>query len=173
VGSWGLFVAGEEKGAVLRINRFGNEEPLVAVANWPIGRIFGASFSAANQANLLGLSNNAKMEPFAVGLTHKLAHHWNYPLPAGVHLHPIEFIFSSQLLPGHAGEWWIAGPDGSIHMITGDGQIFDSFFYGAPLTGLAAARLGAQSVLLVATPEGLAAWEVQLPASRPKSTRER
>ncbi|HMC10110.1 MAG TPA: hypothetical protein VKH44_02425, partial [Pirellulaceae bacterium] len=171
IGSWGIFVAGEEKGSVLRINRFGHEEPPVKVGNWPIGRMFGAAFSGAAQATLLGLSNNAKLEPFAVGLTDKLAERWNYPLPLGVHQQPIEPIKSSQILAGHAGEWWIAGPDGSVHVITANGQLFDSFFYGAPLTGLAAARIGEQSVLLVATGDGLAAWEVRLP-SKSKSARE-
>jgi len=164
-------VAGEEKGSVLRINRFGHEEPPVKVGNWPIGRMFGAVFSASAQATLLGLSNNARLEPFAVGLTDKLVERWNYPLPLGVHQQPIEPIQSSQMLPGHTGEWWIAGPDGSIHTITADGQLFDSFFYGAPLAGLAAARIGEQSVLLVATGEGLTAWEVQLPL-KSKSARE-
>ena len=171
IGSWGIFVAGEEKGSVLRINRFGHEEPPVKVGNWPIGRMFGAAFSGAAQATLLGLSNNAKLEPFAVGLTDKLAERWNYPLPLGVHQQPIEPIQSSQILAGHTGEWWIAGPDGSVHVITANGQLFDSFFYGAPLTGLAAARIGEQSVLLVATGDGLAAWEVRLP-SKSKSARE-
>lgn len=171
LGSLSIIVAGEDTGAVVRLNRFGHEEPPVKVGNWPIGRIFAASFASRDQAILLGLSSNAKAEPYAVGLSEKLEERWNYPLPPGVHQQPIEPIHASQILPGHRGEWWIAGPDGSIHVITADGQLFDSFYYGAPLTGLAAARIGQQPVLLVATPEGLSAWEIQGPA-KSKSARE-
>src|SRR5207244_12093347 len=118
-----------------------------------------------------GWSSNAKAEAFAIGLNEKLRERWNYPLPLGVHQQPIEPIQSSRILAGHTGEWWIAGPDGSIHVITADGQLFDSFHYGAPLTGLAAAQIGEQAVLLVATAEGLSAWEIQRPG-KAKSARE-
>jgi hypothetical protein len=55
----------------------------------------------------------------------------------------------------------LAGPDGSIHVISEDGELFDSFYYGAALTGLAAAKLGEVNVLLVATEEGVSAWRIQ------------
>jgi hypothetical protein len=169
LGSWGLLVAGEP-GSILRVNRFGHEDPPFIVANRPILGLLGGHFSGS-QAAFLGLSNNAKRELFAVGLTDKLKESWNYPLHAGVHQRPIEPITSSQILPGHQGEWWLAGPDGSIHAITEDGQLFDSFYYGASLSGIAAGKLGEQAVLLVATDNGLAAWEV-LPTAAPKRSRE-
>ena len=68
-------------------------------------------------------------------------------------------------MPGHQGEWWLAGPDGSIHVISEDGQLFDSFYYGASLSGIAAGKLGERAVLLVATEEGLAAWEIEAPST--------
>jgi peroxiredoxin len=165
IGSLGIFVAGEESGAVVRLNRFGHEEPPVKVANRPIGRIFAAGISSSEQASLLGLSSNSKGEPIAVGLNDTLQERWNYPLPPGVHQRPIEPIHWSRVIAGHGGEWWIAGPDGSIHVITADGKLFDSFYYGAPLMGLAAAKIGERALLLVATSDGLAAWEVQSPAA--------
>ncbi len=170
VGSLNIFVAGEPNGAVVRLNRIGHEEPPVKIANWPIGRIFAAGSSAGEQSTLLGLSSNPKGEPIAIGLNAQLQERWNYPLPPGIHQRPIEPIHWSRALSGYEGEWWIAGPDGSIHVITADGQLFDSFYYGAPLTGLSAAKLGERTVLLVATAEGLSAWEIQTPA---KSKRKR
>ena len=67
------------------------------------------------------------------------------------------------MLSGHDGEWWLAGPDGSIHLITADGKLFDSFFYGQALSGIAAGKLGDAAVLLVAAEDGLTAWEVTAP----------
>jgi hypothetical protein len=169
LGSSSLLVAGE-LGSILRVNRFGHEDPPLAVANWPILRLFSGRFSGG-QAAYLGLSNNAKRELFVVGLTDKLKESWNYPLPAGVHQRPIEPVASSQILLGHEGEWWLSGPDGSVHTITEDGQLFDSFYYGSTINGLAAGKLGERAVLLVATDSGLTAWEV-LPAPASKRARE-
>jgi AhpC/TSA family len=160
LGSWGLLVAGES-GSVLRVNRFGNEEPAVTIGKWPIGRLFGGRFDGGEQAAILALSSNDKGQPFAVGLSEKLKEQWNYPLPAGMHQRPIEPVTSSRMLPGHKGEWWLAGPDGSIHLITADGRLFDSFHYGVPLTGIAAGKLGQRAVLFIATDQGLEAWKVQ------------
>jgi hypothetical protein len=159
-GSWGIFATGEQ-GTVLRINRFGNEESPQAVGQWPIGRLVAARFAGGTQAKFLGLSGNEQGEPFAVGITGELKEAWNYPLPKGAHQRPIDTVTSSNLLPGRQGEWWLAGPDGSIHVISEDGELHDSFYYGATLTGLAAAKLGDKNVLLVATEEGVAAWEFQ------------
>jgi hypothetical protein len=165
VGSWGILVTGES-GAILRVNRFGREEPPVMVGQWPILKLVGARFNAATQAPLIALSNDPQGNLFAVGLTDKLKESWNYPLPTGMHQKPIEPIASSHILPGRAGEWWLAGPDGSIHVITEDGEFHDSFHYGAPLTGIAATMLDEQPVLLVAMESGVEAFKVSLPEAR-------
>jgi hypothetical protein len=163
-----LLVTGES-GAVLPLNRYGNDDPPVAVPNWSIGRLIAGSFPGQSQAGLLALAADAKGQPFAVGLTDKLKELWNYPLPAGVHQRPIEAVTQSHVLPGHDGEWWIAGPDGSIHLITADGKRFDSFFYGAALSGIAAGRLDGKPTLLIASDSGLAAFEVQVAEALPRS----
>lgn len=159
IGSWAIFVTGES-GSVLRVNRFGQDESPVTVGKWPILRLIGSRFADAKKASLVGLSNNEKGDLFAIGLTDQLKECWNYPLPPGIHQRPIEAVTSSHLLPGRQGEWWVAGPDGSIHVISEDGDFYDSFFYGAVLNGIAATRLDRRSVLLVATDAGLSAWEV-------------
>lgn len=160
VGSWAAFAAGEQ-GTVLRVNRFGLEEPPKTIGQWPIFRLAAARFQGGTQAMLLGLSNNPQGQPAAIGITWKLTEAWNYPLPAGAHQRPIEPVTSGNLLPGRKGEWWLAGPDGSIHVVSEDGQLHDSFNYGAALTGLAAVRIEEQPVLLVATDEGVTAWKVE------------
>lgn len=169
VGSRAILATGDEKGAVARINRFGNEEPPISVSNWPILRIFGGQLSTRGGATLCGLSMNAKNEPFAVGLTNELTEKWNYPLPLGVHQVPIEPVTSSEIFSGHSGEWWIAGPDGSVHLITADGRLFDAFFTGAPLTGIAAAKTAESSVLLLSNQQGVSAWKVELPPTARRS----
>ncbi len=166
-----ILIAGAEGSGITRVDAAGHEQPPIKVGNWPVGRILAARPSADKLNSLLALSQNAKLEPFAVGLTDQLQELWNYPLPPGVHLLPIEPIASSRALDPQNGEWWIGGPDGSIHVITADGRFFDSFYFGAPLTGLSAARLAKGAVLLVSAAGGLSAWQVSLP-STPKKSRE-
>jgi hypothetical protein len=160
IGSWALYLAGDE-GTVVRVSRFGREEPPVKIGDWPVLKLTPARFAGAKQAEFLALSNDAKGELFAVGVTGKLKEAWNYPLPAGVHQKPIEPVTSSNLLPGRQGEWWLAGPDGSVHVITEDGEFHDAFHTGAALTGLAATNLGGKPVLLIATDGGVTAWEIE------------
>ena len=104
-------------------------------------KLTSAQFSGAKQSQFLAISNNPQGEMFAVGITGQLKEAWNYPLPSGVHQKPIEPVTSSNLLPGRQGEWWLAGPDGSVHVISEDGEFHDSFHTGAALTGLAATKL--------------------------------
>jgi hypothetical protein len=171
LGSRMIYASGDEKGAVARINRFGNAEPAVSVPNWSIARIFCGSFSMQQQANFVAIAANVKNEPYVIGLTDDLMEKWSYPLPLGVHQNPIEPVSASKVLPGYQGEWWIAGPDGSVHLITSDGQLFDSFFTGMPLTGIAATKIGEKAVLLLSSGDRVTAWEVVV-ADSPKRSRD-
>ncbi|MDX1947805.1 MAG: hypothetical protein SFU86_20575 [Pirellulaceae bacterium] len=164
-GSWAIYLAGD-RGTILRVNRFGGEEPEITVKDRPIFLLAGARFAGATQAAFLGLANNERGERFAIGLSDRMTERWSYPLPPGVHQKPIEAISSSHVLAGHAGEWWLAGPDGSIHVITEDGEFLDTFFTGTALTGLAATKFGNQSVLLIASDDGVRAWSLQLPTGK-------
>ena len=155
-----LLVTGED-GTVLAVNRFGNEEPRKAVGKRPIARIAAARFAAATQAAFLGISGDLSGKVFAVGIDAKLREQWSYPLPPGIHQVPIEPITSGSLLDGPAGQWILAAPDGSIHVVSEDGAFTDAWRYGEALTGIAAVRLGSQNVLIVATQGRVTAWSIK------------
>lgn len=159
VGSWQILLTGEA-GSVLPLNRFGREEPLKTVANWPLARLAVASFPTPTQSSFVGISNDASGNLVAVGLTSQLRECWNYQLPAGAHQQPIEPIASSNILEGHQGEWWFAGADGSIHLVTEDGKLHDSFARGSILTGLAVGQQNDTGVLYISTSTGVAAVQV-------------
>jgi hypothetical protein len=160
VGSWSILLTGDI-GTVLRVNKFGNADRPIKVSGWPIMRLAAASFPNASQAEYLAISSDSQGQIVAVGLNRDLAESWNYPLPGGAHQKPIEPIASGSLLPDRAGEWLLAAPDGSIHILSDDGEFHDVFQYGAALNGIAAARFGDKPFILVATDEGLTAWEVE------------
>ena len=155
-----LLITGDD-GTILAINRFGNEQPRKTVGKWPVARLGAARFAGATQAAFIGMSGDLHGGVFAVGFDASFREHWNYPLPPGIHQVPIEAITSSSLLPARAGEWIFAAPDGSIHVVSEDGEFTDTWNVGAALTGIAAGRLGSRRALIVATQQGVTAWAVE------------
>jgi len=86
---------------------------------------------------------------------------WRYVLPPGTFPMPVERIVPGKLTPGAAGQWLLPGPDGSIHVIAADGKPLDKFNYGAALSGLATVQSQGKTLLVVASPGGLEAFEVR------------
>jgi hypothetical protein len=155
-----LLLTGED-GTVLGVNRFGNEEPRKTVGKRPIARIAAARFAGATQAAFLGMSGDLQGNLFAVGIDRQLREQWSFPLPPGIHQVPIEPIGSGTLLPQQAGQWVFAAPDGSLHVVSEDGAFTDAWNYGAALTGLAAANLRGEQVLIVAAPGRVTGWSIK------------
>jgi hypothetical protein len=86
---------------------------------------------------------------------------WSYRLPPGAYANQIQFAAPCRLFAGDGGQWLLAGPDGSIHVISDDGDTFDYFQYGQRLTGLAAYRSNDQGLFAVATEQGVYGWTVK------------
>ena len=82
---------------------------------------------------------------------------WQYELPSGVPANgALEFVSFGNLV-GDTGQWVIAGPDGSIHILSSDGDVIDRFNTGVALSGLAVAPFEGQSALILSSPEGVEA----------------
>ena len=159
-GDEGLLLTGDA-GTLLRVSGDGKEQPPQGVGKTPIASAFRANFRGATQARFLGIATNEKGETTAVGFDETFKSWWEYPLPPGGHQRPIEPIASGVLLPNHAGTWVIAAPDGSIHFVSEDGELTDSFHYGAAITGVTICEIDSAPALVVATDEGITAWRVQ------------
>ncbi|MBC7852223.1 MAG: TlpA family protein disulfide reductase [Pirellulaceae bacterium] len=156
----GLLVTGDS-GTVLRVSGSGKEHQPQTVKGFAMARVMSANFNGATQSPFLGIAGDEKGEAVAIGLDATLKWRWQYSLPAGGHQRPIEPVASGELLSARAGTWVIAGPDGSIHLLSEDGELTDSFFYGACITGIAVCKMDGAPALLVATDEGVTAWRVK------------
>jgi hypothetical protein len=158
---------------VLRVDSSGKSETPTTLASGPAGMLVAGRFAghSPGHGSLLAITATSDQTLQAVGLNPDLTEVWRQPLPPGVHVRPIQPITSSRVLraagqsPSSTGEWWLAGPDGSIHVISADGKFRDQFDYGASLTGIAAATIADRPVLLVATEKEVAAWEIAMPAN--------
>jgi thiol-disulfide isomerase/thioredoxin/outer membrane lipoprotein-sorting protein len=123
--------------------------------------IVSADLKGDGKLAFCGLAPNEK-SILVLGLTDQGDVLWKYPVALGMQEYPIEPVSAGQVLPDGPKQWLVAGCDGSIHFLSGEGKVIDHFNYGAALSGLAAARIDGKPLLLVATPEGLDAWEVQV-----------
>ncbi|MDY0167241.1 MAG: redoxin domain-containing protein [Thermoguttaceae bacterium] len=86
---------------------------------------------------------------------------WTYRLPDGVSRQPVEPIVPGRLSADGPGCWLLPGPDGSIHILSAEGDLLDKFNYGAAIQGLTTTQIDGTPVLVVCTAEGVAAWAVE------------
>ncbi len=86
---------------------------------------------------------------------------WQYDLPPGVPSNgALEYVAAGNLV-GDDGQWVMAGPDGSIHILSADGRLVDRFNSGLSLAGLAVAQLNGRSTLILASTEGVEAKRLE------------
>jgi thiol-disulfide isomerase/thioredoxin/outer membrane lipoprotein-sorting protein len=152
-----------QTGSLVLIDAEGNRVTEIQVPSQPVIWIVSADLDGDDQVELCALSPTQEGSHVALGLNLQGEVLWEYPLPAGMHEHAIEPVQPARLLSGQPGQWLLAGPDGSIHILSPTGEPMDRFNYGAALTGLATAALDGKPVLLVATTESVDAWEVEGP----------
>jgi hypothetical protein len=150
-------------GSLVRIGADGKRLAETAVPGRPINWIVSDDLDGDGKMELCGLSPTDAGSHVALGLNLQGDTLWTHPLPPGMHAHAIEPIVAGRLLAGQPGQWLLPGADGSIHVVSASGQLVDQFNYGAALTGLATAEWDGRHVLLVATAEGVDAWQVELP----------
>jgi hypothetical protein len=149
------------RGGICPITKGGIESSTKDVAGWTIAHLFTSQFASAAQSPYLGIGVSAKGEPCIVGIHELLTESWNYPLPDGAFKQPIDFVTSGKLRTDSAGEWVVAWADGSIHIVSEDGQFDDMFNTGVEIRGVALLRGASAPLLVVSTPTEVLAWEVR------------
>lgn len=115
---------------------------------------------AGGQPALAGLFLADATASVAIGVSTTGQELWTYPLPQGLHQRAVEQVVFAELPPPLGNVWIFPGPDGSVHLLAVDGKPIDQFHYGEALCGLATLVLDGKPVLVVATPQGVEAWEL-------------
>ncbi|HVA47173.1 MAG TPA: redoxin domain-containing protein [Pirellulales bacterium] len=150
-------------GSVVPIDKQGHERK-----PWPAGKrfvqlVFTADLDGdgASEICAIGPSQTGdEMRPgdnaaFGLDRTGKVV--WQYDLPSGVPASgALEYVTSGKLV-GDTAQWVIAGPDGSVHILSADGQPIDRFNSGVSLTGLAVAQFDGTPALVFASSAGIEA----------------
>ena len=147
-------------GNIVVLDALGERRGAIGVANRRLRWIADADLRGDGRPLWCGLASERIGEITAVGFSPAGEELWSYPLPVGIPPQPIEPIVPGRITRNGAGQWLLPGPDGSIHIISADGEPLDKFNYGAVLNGLATLDLNGQPVLVVATHGGVEAWKV-------------
>ena len=115
--------------------------------------------SQPEQESHCGLSVRGAGEYIAVGFNNSDELLWEYALPSGEYTQPTNRILPLDMSDGSPG-WLIVAANGTLHWLDFNGELIDRFDVGAIVTGIAVQRVGEQTRLLVATAEGVTAWQV-------------
>ena len=104
------------------------------VGNGSLGRV-----AATADADLLRSPATRGWRKLAVGLGPGGEDLWHYPMSQAIYTTPIEQLATIPL-GETVRQWLIAGPDGSINIVSFDGKPTRQLSLRPALTGLAAAR---------------------------------
>lgn len=158
---WRKILASGDRGAIYRLNQYGHQDPKVEISGRQVHRLSAATWAPTFGSTYCGISYQADGRLLALGLNADLEEMWNYKLPAGQFNNQIQYVTSGKLRGAEQGEWVIAGPDGSVHLVSDTGEFADTFAIGDFLTGIATAKLADQSMVFTATKKGVQAWKLE------------
>ncbi len=155
------FLCTNSRGSLVSVSAAGQPDPNeMLLPGLMIATVVSADVAGPGKTSVGVLGHTTDGDAVAVGLGPRGEAAWHYSLPQGFHRTPVEQLTTAPLTASERC-WLIAGADGSIHWIAADGKPVDSFHYGLPLTGLAGARFGDETLLLVSTAGKLEAWRVE------------
>ncbi|HWB07906.1 MAG TPA: thioredoxin-like domain-containing protein [Pirellulales bacterium] len=150
-------------GNVVPIDAEGHEQKPRAAGKRFIQLVYTADLDGDGTSEICAIGPSQKsggMRPgdnAAFGLSSSGEVLWQYDLPPGVPANgALEYVTSGNLV-GDGRQWVIAGPDGSIHILSAEGELVDRFNSGLALAGLAVARFKDRSALILTSAEGVEA----------------
>lgn len=129
--------------------------------NRAIHWIVAADLLSDSTSQLCALSTTKVGQTIAVGLDPRQGEMWHYDLPKGVIQMPIEPLVPGRVKAGEPGVWLLPAADGSVHMLTAEGNLLDKFNSGETLTGLASAVVDGAPVLIISSTTGVTAWDIK------------
>lgn len=143
----------------------GERGPDVIVPGHFIIDIFSADLTGDDKPEFCALAAGAEGAVVALGIDEKGDVIWNLPLP-GVPELAIDHVAYGALWPGDEHgkrQWVLLAPDSSLHFVSPDGTVLDSFNYGRPVRAVAVVEHDGESLLIVSHSDGVDAWSVDSP----------
>ena len=158
---WAMDTRGGVGGAVARLDKEGRRVGQIAFADRVVVWLYGADLDPDGCTDVCLLTFDSRGTLAAVGVDADGEILWEYQVPMGLHLRPVEPLTHGPITPEPPAEWVVAAADGSLHWLSKDGSLVDSFAYGKEICGLAVLSGPECPVLLVSTPDGVEAWQIR------------
>lgn len=159
-----------QNGTIVIFDSEGKPSGEVVVQDRLVANILGADIEGTGKYNYCAVGYSQSHSNLAMGVALEGREQWIYDLPDGDPGRPVETISFADVAGDKTKEWLLAAPDSSVHILRADGTLLDKFNNGAALCGLAGAKFGEKSVLLISSalekPEGdshsvIEAWLVE------------
>jgi hypothetical protein len=147
-------------GAVLQLDHHGRGERLAQHTGQLVHHLFRSESANQSETPFCAICYGAEGRRLALGLGVDAQSRWRYSLPSGAFSAPVRFVTSARLLDDRHSYWLIAGSDGTVHIISGDGRFTDHFATGHEILGLAGGRQDTAGILVVSHAGGLQAYQI-------------
>lgn len=133
-----------DRGEIVPVDADGQRQQPISIGRRAIHHLY-CSDEESPTGVFCGISLLGNDRKLAVGLNGRLKESWSYALPPGVSPHQIQNV--AHVRWNRQIHWILAAADGSIHVISDDGNFHDHWNSGLDLTGLSVHR-GNESPLL-------------------------
>ena len=146
-----------DRGGIHVFDAKGQSKTTITVAGKNIHHLFNGD-RENGVTGYLGIAFVPNQAPSAIGLAANFEEQWSLELSPG----PFrgQLVTYGKFLNKTSGDWIVAGSDGTIRIIGQDGEFFDYFSLGQPVTALATGQYQGKSCLFVATDESLIAFQL-------------
>jgi hypothetical protein len=124
-----------------------------------IGHVYTAKTQRRDEALLCVLGVAEQGGVIARGLDEQWNVRWELKLTDEVFDQQVQFVQSGTL--DDETLWAIARPNGTIHLVNGDGTWRDEFVVGNEIRGLTISSDSSGTQLVVSTPEGIVSWWIE------------
>ncbi|HMO13208.1 MAG TPA: hypothetical protein PKD64_01670 [Pirellulaceae bacterium] len=103
---------------------------------------------------------------FANGFSKSLVRNWRIPVPPQLHQNQVNAIAHCETPLSKAGIWAVAGSDGRVAIISGDGRFADELETNLTINGIELVSFGAETILVVSSAGQVIAWSIHGEVSR-------
>lgn len=153
----GALLVSNDRGGIHVFDAKGQSKTTITVAGKNIHHLFNGD-RENGVTGYLGIAFVPNQAPSAIGLAANFEEQWSLELSPG----PFrgQLVTYGKFLNKTRGDWIVAGSDGTIRIIGQDGEFFDYFSLGQPVTALATGQYQGKPCLFVATDESLIAFQL-------------
>jgi hypothetical protein len=144
------------------IDSRGRTQGSLRIPDRGLRNILSADLAGNGLVRWCATANTQRNEFLALGFDLTGRELWHFALP-NAPPRPLEPIVVGRLDSKGPSVWLLPSPDGTVDILSSEGKPVDHFNIGSALQGIATTEIDGKPTLLLATPAGLEAFEIEYP----------